>query len=263
MDYQNLSIGKSGHTMTVTLNRPEKLNAMNTALLFELKDLLQRLRGDEETRFVIFTGAGRAFSCGVEFSREEMERRYAAPGLGNERLWQLFGHDFMHAMENLEQVTLAAVNGAAVGSGLCLAMNCDFRIASETAVFGIPEANLGIFFTWGATPRLTSLIGPARAKEMIMTCENYGAAEALSMGLVNRVVSGERLMSYSMDFVRKMSGKGPLALRICKKIVNAASLSRMAELYPCEPELVERLMLSDESKEGIEAFLEKRSPRFA
>jgi enoyl-CoA hydratase/carnithine racemase len=235
---------------------------MNTALLFELKDLLQGLRGDEQTRFIIFTGAGRAFSCGVEFSREEMEKRYSAPGLGNERLWQLFGHDFMHALESLEQITLAAVNGPAIGAGLCLAMNCDFRIASEKAIFGIPEANLGIFFTWGATPRLTSLIGPSRAKEMIMTCENYSALEALSMGLVNRVVSDDRLMSSSMEFIGKIARKGPLALRICKKIVNASSLSRMADLYPCEPELVERLMLSDETKEGIAAFLEKRDPRF-
>jgi enoyl-CoA hydratase/carnithine racemase len=262
MNYETLGINRSGHTMTVSLNRPEKLNAMNTALLFELKDLLQGLRGDEQTRFIIFTGAGRAFSCGVEFSREEMEKRYSAPGLGNERLWQLFGHDFMHALESLEQITLAAVNGPAIGAGLCLAMNCDFRIASEKAIFGIPEANLGIFFTWGATPRLTSLIGPSRAKEMIMTCENYSALEALSMGLVNRVVSDDRLMSSSMEFIGKIARKGPLALRICKKIVNASSLSRMADLYPCEPELVERLMLSDETKEGIAAFLEKRDPRF-
>lgn len=263
MKYETLLVDRSDHTMIVTLNRPEKLNAMNTALLLELRDLLQRLRGDEGTRFVIFTGAGRAFSCGVEFSREEMEKRYAVPGLGNERLWQLFGQEFMHTMENLEQVTLAAVNGPAVGAGLCLAMNCDFRIASDKAVFGIPEANLGIFFTWGATPRLTALIGPSRAKEMIMTCENFTAGEALSMGLVNKVVSEEELMSCSREFVGKIACRGPLAVRICKKVVHAASLSRMADLYPCEPEIVERLMLSDDAKEGIEAFLEKRPPRFS
>ncbi|RJR39558.1 MAG: enoyl-CoA hydratase/isomerase family protein [Desulfobacteraceae bacterium] len=262
MKHENLLTAQSGHIMTVTLNRKEKLNAMNTKLLFELQDLLRSLRGDQSVRFVIFTGAGRAFSSGVEFSEAEMEKRYAEPGLGNERLWQLFGQEFMHLMENLEQITLAAVNGPAVGAGLCLAMCCDFRIASEKALFGIPEANLGIFFTWGATPRLTALIGPSRAKEMIMTCDNFSAQEALSIGLVNRVVPHDSLMGYSEDFLEKIGRKGPLAIRICKKIVNAASLSRMADLYICEPELVERLMLSGDAKEGIEAFLEKRTPRF-
>ncbi|MDD5205239.1 MAG: enoyl-CoA hydratase/isomerase family protein [Desulfobacterales bacterium] len=263
MKHETLLMAQSGHTMTVTLNRREKLNAMNTTLLFELQDLLRSLRGDESIRFVIFTGAGRAFSCGVEFSRSEMEERYAQPGLGNERLWQLFGQEFMHLMENLEQVTLAAVNGPAVGAGLCLAMNCDFRIGSEKALFGIPEANLGIFFTWGATPRLTALIGPSRAKEMIMTCDNFSAQEALSMGLINRVVPHDKLMSCSRDFVEKIGRRGPLAIRICKKIVNAASFSRMADLYTCEPELVERVMLSEDAKEGVGAFLEKRSPHFS
>jgi len=262
MKYKTLLVERSGNMATVTLNRPEILNAMNTQVMLELKELLAQLRGEQETRFVIFTGAGKAFSCGVEFTKKAMDERYAGPELPNERLWQLFGHDFMHTMENLEQVTIAAVNGAAVGAGLCLAMNCDFRIASENAVFGIPEANLGIFFTWGATPRLTALIGPAKTKEMIMTCDNIDSREALAMGLVNKVVPAEQLMSSCKELVEKIATKGPLAVRICKKIVNAASLSRMADLYPCEPELVERLHLSGDVEEGVRAFMEKRPPRF-
>jgi enoyl-CoA hydratase/carnithine racemase len=262
MEYAHLIVETSGCVMVVRLNRPEKLNAINMALAFELKDLLARLKGDPVTRFVIFTGAGKAFSCGVEFSREEMDKRYEKPELSNERLWQMFGQEFMHTMENLEQVTVAAVNGAAVGAGLCLAMNCDFRIASEDALFGIPEANLGIFFTWGATPRLTALIGPAKAKEMIMTCENVMAREAVAIGLANKVVPPGELMSTCEDLVRKLERKGPLALRICKKVVNAASVARMSDLYVCEPELVERLMLSEDVKEGIAAFIEKRPPKF-
>ena len=262
MKYKTLLVERSGNMATVTLNRPEILNAMNTQVMLELKELLAQLRGEQETRFVIFTGAGKAFSCGAEFTQKAMDERYTRPELANERLWQLFGHDFMHTMENLEQVTIAAVNGAAVGAGLCLAMNCDFRIASENAVFGIPEANLGIFFTWGATPRLTALIGPAKTKEMIMTCDNIDSREALAIGLVNKVVPAEQLMSSCKELVEKIATKGPLAIRICKKIVNAASLSKMADLYPCEPELVERLMISDEVAEGLQAFLEKRPPRF-
>jgi len=262
MKYRYLIVEPSDGVKVVTLNRPDKLNAINMALIMELKDLLTELRGDEKTRFVIFTGAGRGFCCGVEFTREEMEKRYARSDLANERLWQMFGQDFMHMMENLEQVTVAAVNGPAVGAGLCLAMNCDFRIASYDALFGIPEANLGIFFTWGATPRLTALVGPSRAKEMIMTCENIGAREAVAIGLANKAVPPEALMGSCWEMVEKMAARGPLALRMTKKIVNAASTARMADLYLCEPELVERLMLSEDVKEGLGAFLEKRPPRF-
>ena len=150
-----------------------------------------------------------------------------------------------------------------MGAGLCLAMNCDFRIASESATLGVPEVNLGIFFTWGATPRLTALIGPAKAKEMIITGDSISATEAWRIGLVNKVTPPDRLLVACDELVKKIASKGSLAVRIAKKQVNAASLARMADLYPCEPELVERVMLSDEVKEGTQAFIEKRPPRFA
>jgi enoyl-CoA hydratase len=191
-----------------------------------------------------------------------MAERYSTPDLANERLWQLFGHDFMSAMENLEQVTVAAINGPAIGGGLCIAMNCDFRIASDKAILGIPEAALGLFYTWGATPRLTALIGPAKAKEMIMTCDPIDAADALRIGFVNKVVPHHKLMDACHELVGKISTKGPLAVRICKKQVNAASLSRMADLYPLEPELVEKVMESGQAAEGARAFIEKRMPKY-
>lgn len=263
MKYQTLLVKKSGNMATVTLNRPEILNALNAQMMLELKDLFAEIRADQNTRFVIFTGAGRAFSCGVEFTKKAVDERYVRPELANERLWQLFGHDFMHTMESLEQVTIAAINGACVGAGLCLAMNCDFRIASKNAIFGVPEANLGIFYTWGATPRLVALVGPAKAKELVMTGDNIGAREALSIGLVNKVVPSEQLMGSCKELVNKIAAKGPLAIRISKKIINAASLAKMADLYPCEPELVERLMLSKEVEEGVQAFIKKRPPHFS
>jgi enoyl-CoA hydratase/carnithine racemase len=262
MKYQTIIVEKEDDLVTVTFNRPAILNALNRQMMLEMKDLLDGLRADLQTRFVIFTGSGRAFSAGVEFSKQAMQERYADSKLSNERLWQFFGHDFMRAMENLEQITIAAVNGAASGAGLCLAMNCDFRILSEKAFFSIPETALGIFFTWGATPRLTCLIGPAKAKEMIMTCEPVEAQEALRIGLANRVVPHDSLMSASIELVRKIRSRGPLAIRICKKQINAASLARMSDLYPLEPELVEYIMLSGQAEEGARAFIEKRVPQF-
>jgi enoyl-CoA hydratase/carnithine racemase len=262
MKYETLTVKKSGELMTVTLNRPEILNALNKQSMLDLKNLLSELRADTKTRFVIFTGAGRAFSAGVEFTNKAMAERYSTPDLANERLWQLFGHDFMSSMENLEQITVAAINGPAIGGGLCIAMNCDFRIASEKAILGIPEAALGIFYTWGATPRLTALIGPAKAKEMIMTCDPIDASEALRIGFVNKVVPHEKLMDACRELVGKISTKGPLAIRICKKQVNAASISRMADLYPLEPELVEMVINSGQAAEGASAFIEKRRPKY-
>jgi enoyl-CoA hydratase/carnithine racemase len=260
--YRTLVVEKTGELMTVSLNRPQIMNALNTELMLEMRDLLAKLRCDMETRFVIFTGAGRAFSSGVDFTRAAMQSRYSNPELSNERLWQCFGHDFMRAMENLEQITVAAINGPAIGGGLCIAMNCDFRIAGESAIVGIPEANLGIFYTWGATPRLTALIGPAKAKELIMTCDPIGAQEAWRIGLVNKVVPDAKLMDACKELVAKLAGKGPLALRICKKQVNVASLARLSDLYPLEPEVVEAIMRSGQAEEGARAFIEKRPPVF-
>ncbi|MBW2526338.1 MAG: enoyl-CoA hydratase/isomerase family protein [Deltaproteobacteria bacterium] len=262
MTYETIQVDTSGPLMKVTLNRPDRLNALNQQMMLELKALFDELRGRPEVSVVIVGAAGRAFSAGVEFSSREMAGRYAKPELANERLWQLFGHDFLRTLENLEQVTIAAVQGPAVGGGFCLAMGCDFRIAATAATFSLPEVNLGIFLSWGATPRLTALVGPSRAKELIMTAEPVGARQAEVMGLCNRVVAAEELPRACDELAQTLLSKGPLAIRICKKMVNAASVARMGDLYPCEPELVERLMESEDVSEGVRAFLEKRPPEF-
>jgi enoyl-CoA hydratase len=262
MKYKFLKVEKSGNLMTVTFNRPDVLNALNKGAMLEIKNLLSDLRADDKTRFVIFTGAGRAFTSGVEYSKKAWSERYTTPGLQDERHWQFFGHEFMHAMENLEQITIAAINGHAIGGGLCIAMDCDFRIASDRAILGVPELNLGVFYTWGATPRLTALIGPMKAKEIIMTCDLIDAKEAYRIGLVNKVVPHAKLMQSCTDLVKKLSEKGPLALRICKKQVNSASMAKMEDLFILEPELVERILLSSDAAEGTYAFFEKRKPKF-
>ena len=261
MQYETLIVEKSGDLMTVTFNRPKILNALNKRMMLEIKDLLGKLRSDLQTRFVIFTGAGKGFSSGIEYSMQAMQEHYDLE-LPNERVWQLFGQDFMQSMESLEQVTIAAVNGVSAGAGMCLAMNCDFRILSEKAVFSIPETALGIFFTWGATPRLTCLIGPAKAKEMIMTCDPVDAQEAWRIGLANKVVPHDQLMPSCLELAQKIRAKGPMAIRICKKQVNAASLAKMADLYPLEPELMEFVMACGQPEEGGRAYMEKRVPQF-
>ncbi len=263
MDYKTLLVERSGAVVTVTLNRPAVLNAINKRMLDELMQLFGQLRADPAARFVIFGSAGRAFSAGVDLSDLlAMTQESTTSASSGARLAQLAGHDFMRALENLEQVTFAAVNGVAAGGGLALMLACDFRIASQEARFGLPEANVGLFFTWGCTPRLTALVGPAKAKEMIMTCDWVSAEEALRIGLVNRVASPGKVMETARDMADKIARQGPLAVRMAKKMVNAAAAPGYGNLYLCEPELVERVFLSGQPSEGVQAFVEKREPDF-
>lgn len=259
MAYKTILVEKANATAVVTLNRPTKLNAINAQMIEELLQVFADLRQDIYTRFVIFTGAGTSFTAGADIAGRQSGELQSAHV---QRIAQLRGHDFIHALEGLEQITIAAVNGYSLGAGLVIAMGCDFRIASTDARFGIPEANVGIFFTWGCTPRLVAIVGPTKAKEMIMTCDMVDAEEAHRIGLVNTIVPPEQLMEAAHDLVNKVGSKAPLAIRIAKKMVNAAAAPNIGNLYPCEPELVERLYLSQDPSEGARAFKEKRRPRF-
>jgi len=262
MAYSTLLVEKKDGIALVTFNRPEKLNTMNTRLFLDLRDLMAEFRADLETRVVIFTGAGRAFSGGFDFRVEALTEHVSQKDLPNERVWQLFSLDLMSAIENLEQITIASINGYCIGGGLCIAMNCDFRIAADDARMGVPETNLGMFLSWGATPRFVALLGPAKAKEIIMTGEHVDAPEAYRIGMVNSVVSPDQLLPTSYELAHKIMARGPLAIRICKKQVNAASVARMSDLYLFESELWERNQLSPDIQEGITAALEKRPPRY-
>jgi enoyl-CoA hydratase/carnithine racemase len=263
MTYETILVEKSDEVATVTLNRPTRLNAINLTMFEELEQLFRELRADLRTRFVIFTGAGRVFSAGADLTDLSGIPEPADASLGDVmRVAQLAGQDFARSLESLEQVTIAAINGHALGAGLVIAMASDLRIAARSAALGIPEANVGIFFTWGCTPRLTRLVGPAKAKEMIMTCEPVSADEALRIGLVNRVVPDDELMASARALAETIGHRAPLAIRMTKKIVNAAAAANFGDLSACEPELVERLYLSQDPVEGVAAFVEKRPPRF-
>ena len=263
MSYQTLLVEKAPPLVTVTLNRPAKLNAMDGQMLQELTQVLIELRADTATRFVIFNGAGRAFTSGADMSqRGDDQPEGERPGYEAARLGQLAAHDMVRSLQNLEQVTIAAVHGYCLGAGLAWVIACDFIIAAEDALFGVPEANVGIFFTWGSSARLNRLVGPMRAKEMIMTCENVTAEQALAMGLVNKVVPPEKLMETAQEMIGKIASKPSLATRLTKKLVNAASAPGQGDVYVVEPELVERVYLSGDAAEGGRAFREKRQPKF-
>jgi enoyl-CoA hydratase len=179
-----------------------------------------------------------------------------------QRLVQMASHDMMRSYQNLEQVTIATVNGYCLGAGLVFIIESDFIIAAEDALFGIPETNMGVFFTWGACARLSRLVGPVWAKHMVMTCENVTAEQALSIGLVNQVVPNSALMDAARELVDKIASKSPLAIRLTKKLVNAYTAAGRGDLCVVEPELVERIYLSGDPIEGARPFKEKRPPKF-
>ena len=263
MSYETILVERTPPLLTVTLNRPEKLNAVNAQMSQEVTQVLAELRSDTVIRFVIFTGAGQSFSSGADLGPRGAELPQADSAIHEKsRLGQLAAHDMVRSLQNLEQVTIAAVNGYCLGAGLAWIMACDFIIAAEDALFGVPETNVGIFYTWGCSARLNRLVGPMRAKEMIMTCENITAEEALSMGLACKVVPREKLMEAAREMMDKIADKSHLAIRLTKKLVNAASAPGQGDVYMVEPELVERVSISGHSVEGAQAFRERRQPKF-
>lgn len=255
--YENLIVEKSGPIVTVTMNRPEKLNAWDLTSYLDLKNLVADLRRDTKSRVVIMTGAGRAFSAGRDISKEAEEEH------PNERIFLEDLCEIMQGFENLDQITIAAINGLAVGEGACIAARCDFRIASEKAYFNIPEASLGIVFSHGCAYNLLSLVGPANTRRMVILCDKISAQEALGMGLVDKVVPPEKLMDAATEMAEKIAAKAPSAIRVNKKIINAASVARMEHMCLCENELVSAVQSSaGEFEEGLQAYRERRQPKF-
>ena len=258
MAYETILVEKKEKTMIITLNRPEKLNALNGQMLQEMTQVIAELREDPDTGFVILTGAGKAFSAGADMGpQKDTQQAPRAPRVG-----QMAAHDMIRSYLNLEQVTIAAVHGYCLGAGLVFVMESDFIIAAEDALMGVPETNVGIFYTWGSSGRLARLVGPLWAKHMIMTCENVTAEQAVQIGLANQVVPNDKLMDATWELIDRIAGKSPMANRLTKKLVNAYTASGRADLFVIEPELVDYMGTSGDPREGGLAFQERRPPKF-
>jgi enoyl-CoA hydratase len=246
----SVDVARDGAVAVVTIDRQEALNALNVETLTELRDRLRELAGDAEVRAVVLTGAGeKAFVAGADIKYMSGLEPEQAKG------WGALGHEAAGLLETMPKPTLAAINGFALGGGCELALACDIRYASSRAKLGQPEINLGIVPGWGGTQRLARVCGIGVAKDLIFTGRNVDAEEALRIGLVSRVA--DPVLEHALEAARDLAAKSPVALGLAKRLVNLSpgALETEADEFG-------ELFASEDAKEGLTAFAEKRAPTF-
>ena len=256
-NYETLKYEQSGEIVTVSLNAPP-LNLFSSKMLEEMIECWHSLRNNLSARFLILTAEGDNFSAGIDIN--ELSAGEITPEAA--RVQQLNGHELMRSLENLEQITVCSMRGVVCGAGMAVAQACDFRIMTENSYYIVPETNVGTYYTWGCTPRLVRMVGASKAMEIIMTCDPIPAEEAHRLNLANKVVPNDSLMEATHEFIAKIASKSPMSIRITKKIALGASMEGFGNMFICEPELIQGVVNSGELKEGMQAFLDKRSPKY-
>ena len=255
-NYETILVERRERIAIITINRPEKRNALNIQTRAEGAAILDELRDDDSIRVVIFTGAGdKAFIAGADIAEFAGRTALQQRAIMLER-------GLFNAIDSFPKPVIAMVNGYCLGGGCELALACDIRIASENASFGQPEINLGIIPGGGGTQRLPRLVGEGKAMEMILTGEIINAQEAFRWGLVNQVVPADHLEAKTMEVANRIAEKSPIALRLAKEAVKLASRSNLDEGLHHEVDLFALCFSSEDKDEGVKAFLEKRKADF-
>ncbi len=252
--YENILVDRHDAVAVVRLNRPKVLNALSPQLMAELTQAMAELDADPAIRAIVLTGSERAFAAGADIKE-----------MADASLVEMVYRDMIGVWDRLRQVKkplIAAVSGFALGGGCEVAMMCDFIVASETAVFGQPEINLGVIPGAGGTQRLTRLLGKSLAMDMILTGRNLKAPEALAHGLVSRVFPVESYLDEAIALAKDIASKGPMALRVAKEAVNKAFETSLTEGLEAERQRFYMLFATEDQKEGMRAFLDKRPPQF-
>ncbi|MCC0049538.1 MAG: enoyl-CoA hydratase [Tepidamorphaceae bacterium] len=255
MAYENITAEKRGKVGLITLNRPNALNALNSALVEELGQAIDAFEADDGIGAMVITGSAKAFAAGADI-KEMKDKGFADVFLGN----------FISRWERVTRArkpVIAAVAGYALGGGCELAMMCDFIIAADTAKFGQPEINLGVIPGAGGTQRLTRAVGKAKAMEMCLTGRMMDAEEAERSGLVSRIVDADKLVDEAIATAEKIAGMSMTASMAAKEAVNSAFETTLAEGVRFERRMFHALFATEDQKEGMAAFAEKRSPKFS
>jgi enoyl-CoA hydratase len=255
MNYEILKMEVAEAVATVTIARPQAMNALNTGFFREMDGLVAEIAGRTDIKVVIITGEGKAFAAGADIAEMVSKTQDDA------RAFSKVGQRTFRSLELLEKPVIAAVNGFALGGGCELALACDVRIASTKAKFGQPEVNLGLIPGYAATQRLPRLIGLGNALFLLLSGEMIGAEDALRMGLVQKVVEPEALLPTAVDLAKTIAAKGPRAVRLVKHVVRAGILKDFES--GCALESAEfGSLFENEGAEGMRAFLEKRKPEW-
>ena len=257
MELSNVILEKDGRIAIVTINRPKALNALNSETLMEIDSVIGEIEKDDEILAVVLTGAGeKAFVAGADIS--EMKDMSTVQG----RKFGILGNKVFRRLENLEKPVIAALNGFTLGGGCELAMACDIRLASTKTKVGQPEVGLGITPGFGGTQRLARLVGMGMAKELIYTGKIVGADEALRIGLVNRVVEPENLLAEAKALANTIAAQAPIAVSLCKAAINKGMQTDIDTALAYESEVFGECFATEDQKEGMTAFAEKREKNF-
>jgi enoyl-CoA hydratase/carnithine racemase len=258
--YENIQVAEAGGIVTITLNRPDRLNAFVGHMRRDLAEALEHAGSDRSVRVVIITGAGRAFCAGgdVAFMAELMQRR------DSEEFARILGagRRVILAIRQMTKPAIAAINGPASGAGFNLALACDLRIAANTATFSESFAKVGLHPDWGGSYFLPRLVTPNKACEMFFLGDPIDAAEALRLGIVNQVVAPEELETATMQLAERLRAAPPIALAAAKHAVYMSEAADLEVMLRYETEAQLRCFESDDGHEGVRAFLEKREPKF-
>jgi len=247
------------HIATLTLNQPDKLNAMDEAMGYAFGEALDEIQKDESVRCLIITGEGRAFSSGGNLEMIESKTKKSET-VNKEELIKFYGL-FLRVRE-LPFPVIAAINGHAVGAGFCVSLACDLRYASEKAKMGANFARIGLPPGMGGTYLITRLAGPTRASEILMLADIFPASKAYEMGLLNAVLPADQLMPHVNEVAHTITKNGPMSLRMIKKGIQKAMHATLEEMFDYDSSCQAKSFLTEDIKEGIRALQEKREPRF-
>ncbi len=255
MEYKILQLNKQGFVMTVTINRAESLNALNSAFFDEMDHFVAHYAADPELRCIIITGSGKAFVAGADISEMVHKDRDEA------KAFSLRGQKTFMGISSIAVPVIAAINGFALGGGLELAMACDFRIASASAKFGQPEVNLGLIPGYAGTQRLSRLVGMGDALLLLTTGEAISAADALRIGLIQKVTEPELLMDECLRLANLIASRGPDAIKLVKQVTLQGGKLSLMEGSQLEADSFGHCF-AGQGKEGMQAFLQKRKPEW-
>lgn len=255
--YQDILYEVKDRIAYITVNRPEVFNALRMSTKYELENAIDCIAADPGVMGVIITGNGKGFIAGNDISEIRIDAKAEETIAMSEH-----AHGLFDKFDNLPKPIIAAVNGFAMGGGTELAIACDLRVASKKAVFALPEVGLGVAPCYGGTQRLPRLIGAGHAKDMLFTGRKVKADEALAMGLVDRVVEPEELMDAATELMRSILKNAPIAVSVCKRLVNQGLEMSLAAGLDMESKLNGMLAETADAKEGVKAFFEKRPPVF-